>query len=106
MIRSEAANRERDLRGSTKDRKARRDWIVSPRAGRIVGGVFVLFGGDGFKVPCWHCGAVLAREEVEIDRIAPGGRYVRTNIQPSCFCCNRGRSNRLDWTGPLARVAS
>jgi len=104
--RSEAAKRERDARGSSRDRKARRDWIVSPVAGRLVDGLFVFFGGDGVKVPCWHCGAILAREEVEIDRIVPGGRYVRTNIQPSCFPCNRGRSNDLEWIGPLARVAT
>jgi len=103
MVRSDAANRERNLRGNTRDRKARRDWIMSPQAGRLVNDVFVPFGGNGVKVPCWHCGAVLVREEVEIDRIVPGGRYVRTNIQPSCFPCNRDRSDHLDWVGPLTR---
>jgi 5-methylcytosine-specific restriction endonuclease McrA len=101
MFRSEAANRERDLRGNTRDRKARRDWIVSPAAGRFVNGTFVPFGGDGRTVPCWHCRTPVSREQVEIDRIVPGGRYVRTNIQPACFGCNRSRSNKTDWSPVL-----
>jgi 5-methylcytosine-specific restriction endonuclease McrA len=106
MNRSEAAKAERNARGNSKDRAARRAWIVSPEAGRLVNGEFVLFGGDGQKVPCWHCGAVILAAEVEIDRIEPGASYRRTNIQPACFPCNRGRSNDLSWVGPLARTAT
>lgn len=106
MIRSEAANRERNLRGNSRDRAARRSWIVSPEAGTLRDGTWVPFGGDGTKVPCVHCGAYVTREEVEIDRIECGGSYRRTNIQPACFGCNRSRSNHLDWISPLARTAA
>lgn len=103
MIRSEAAKRERNQRGSAADRRARRSWIVSPVAGTVRNGEFVLFGGDGTKVPCVHCGTVVLRDEVDIDRIIPGGSYRRDNIQPSCRWCNLERSDNTGWTGPVVR---
>ncbi len=106
MARSDANLRERNSRGSAADRRARRDWIVSPKAGRLVDGSFVPFGGDGVKVPCWHCGAVMLKAEVDIDRIVPGASYRRDNIQPSCRTCNLDRSDDLSWIGPLARATA
>jgi hypothetical protein len=94
VIRSAASCRERNARGSAADRRARRAWIVSPRAP---------FGGDDVKVPCVHCGIVVAAEEVDIDRIEPGGSYRRGNIQPSCRPCNLARSDNADWVGPTGR---
>lgn len=74
----------RNERGSSYDRRARRAWLVSPRAG---------FGGDGVKVPCWECGRPVAEDEVIADRRVPGsegGTYRRDNIRgphcPTCSC--------------------
>jgi hypothetical protein len=90
QIRSEAAKRERNARGSAADRRARRAWIVSPAAG---------FGGDDVKVPCVHCAAVVLAAEADIDRIVPGDSYRRGNIQPACRPCNLARSDNPDWVG-------
>jgi hypothetical protein len=74
----------RNERGSSYDRRARRRWLVSPEAG---------FGGDGVKVPCWECGRLVTEDEVIADRLVPGsegGTYRRSNIRgphcPGCSC--------------------
>ena len=74
----------RNERGSSYNRRARRKWLVSPAAG---------FGGDGVKVPCWECGRMLTEDEVIADRRVPGsegGTYRRDNIRgphcPRCSC--------------------
>lgn len=77
-----------DKRGNSKDRAARKTWMLQTF-------------GDGTKCPCTHCGAMLVREELEADRITPGGTYRRSNIQPSCKGCNRKRSNNTAWVSPL-----
>lgn len=83
-----------DRRGSSGDRKRRREWLVSPEAGTMVDGVFVLFGGNGNSVPCWwRCGRKLNDRIVEADRIIPGGSYRRDNIVPACRPCNLARSD-------------
>lgn len=89
------ANRERtgrtngqDKRGSSKDRKARRVWLLSEKAG---------WGGNGEVVPCAlgtepDCSMLVDMVTMEVDRIVPGaegGRYVRTNIRPTCVRCNK-----------------
>jgi 5-methylcytosine-specific restriction endonuclease McrA len=78
-------------RGSSTDRRRRKHWMLSVEAG---------FGGDGTKVPCTHCRAVLDFSTVEADRIIPGslgGRYVRANIQPACGSCNKSRCDNVNW---------
>jgi 5-methylcytosine-specific restriction endonuclease McrA len=81
-----------DQRGSTRNRRARKRWLLATF-------------GDGEICPCSHCGAPLRFETMTADRIVPGrdgGRYVRTNIRPSCApCANRQgadmtNQNRLD----------
>lgn len=73
----------RNERGSSYDRRARRAWLVSAAAG---------FGGDGVKVPCWECGKMLGVDEVIPDRMVPGehgGTYRRANIRgPHCMTCS------------------
>lgn len=73
----------RNERGSSYDRRARRAWLVSPAAG---------FGGNGVKVPCWECGVMLTEDEVIPDRLVPGelgGTYRRSNIKgPHCRTCS------------------
>ncbi len=89
------ANRERtgrtngqDKRGSSKDRKARRLWLLSDKAP---------FGGNGEVVPCAlgdqpDCAILVDMTTMEVDRIVPGafgGRYTRDNIRPTCIRCNK-----------------
>lgn len=85
-----------DKRGNAQQRRARRFWMLSPEAG---------FGGNGEKVPCVHCGAMLAYDEIDVDRIVPGGSYRRDNVQPSCAFDNRSRGNKADWTSPRLATA-
>lgn len=77
-----------DKRGSSYDRRARREWLVTPAAG---------WGGDGIKVPCWECGAMVSVKTMYVDRITPGeagGRYIRTNIRPHCAGCSHRQGQR------------
>ncbi|AHJ88375.1 HNH endonuclease [Mycobacterium phage 39HC] len=85
-------------RGSSYDRRARRAWLLSPKAG---------FGGDGVKVPCWECGAMVSDKTIHVDRIIPahqGGRYIRSNIRPHCPTCSHREGQRVKCE--LARLAS
>lgn len=85
-------------RGSSYDRRARRAWLVSPEAG---------FGGDGTKVPCWECGAMVSVKTMHVDRIIPGeqgGRYRRDNIRPHCQGCSCRQGVKR--THALARARS
>ncbi|AHJ88573.1 HNH endonuclease [Mycobacterium phage Julie1] len=75
-------------RGSSYDRRARRAWLLSAKAG---------FGGDGVKVPCWECGAMVNDRTLHVDRIVPahqGGRYIRSNIRPHCPLCSHREGQR------------
>lgn len=69
-----------DRRGSAEDRRRRKLWMMA-------------FFGDHKKVACVHCGKGLTIDQVEADRIIPGGSYARKNIQPSCRPCNIRRGN-------------
>jgi 5-methylcytosine-specific restriction endonuclease McrA len=76
-------------RGSSYDRRARRAWLLSPASG---------FGGDGVKVACWECGAMVSDKTIHVDRIVPahqGGRYVRANIRPHCPTCSHREGQRV-----------
>lgn len=86
-----------DKRGSNGDRRRRRAWLLSTIAGREVDGLFVPFGGDGSRVPCWwECGRILDESTVEADRVHAGGSYRRENIVPACRPCNLARSDADD----------
>jgi hypothetical protein len=85
-------------RGSSYDRRARRAWLLSAAAG---------FGGDGEKVPCWECGAMVNAKTLVVDRIIPshqGGRYRRDNIRPHCLPCSCREGMRI--MTELAKAAS
>lgn len=87
-----------DHRGSSYDRRARREWLVSPAAP---------WGGDGDKVPCWECGAMLTAKTMHVDRIIPGeegGTYRRNNIRPHCPTCSHRQGARR--TAEIARERS
>lgn len=96
MTRSAAATRERNVRGSAKDRRTRKLWMLSPVSG---------FGGNGTSVPCVHCGRWCSFVSVEADRKIPGGSYRRDNIQPACKPCNLSRSNNVEWDGRVSVAA-
>jgi hypothetical protein len=91
-----------EKRGNSYDRAARRRWLLSPAAGHDYGHGWIAFDGNGTKVPCIHCEAMLDDSTVEADRIIPGGSYRRDNVQPACRQCNLSRSNNLSWAGPSA----
>ncbi|AYB70617.1 HNH endonuclease [Mycobacterium phage Serendipitous] len=85
-------------RGSSYDRRARRAWLLSPISG---------FGGDGEKVACWECGAMVNDKTMIVDRIIPGeegGRYRRDNIRPHCSTCSCRQGQRR--TTEIARAKS
>jgi 5-methylcytosine-specific restriction endonuclease McrA len=68
---------EGDLRGSTTDRKRRKLWLIDTF-------------GDGEFVACRYCWITMQYPQLTVDRIVPGhrgGRYIRSNIQPSCSLC-------------------
>lgn len=75
----------KDWRGSAANRRARRDWLYSlwriPRTA---------------YVPCFHCGVKMRKKTFHVDRYPVpghlGGRYVRSNIVPSCERCNVTRN--------------
>jgi hypothetical protein len=92
--RSESSNRERNQRGNSKDRAARKNRFLNPVSG---------WGGDTQTVPCVHCGTRVGYGDIQSDRKKPGGGYTIANTQPSCPTCNLTRSNNSDWVGPLSQ---
>lgn len=80
-------------RGSTRDRAARRTWLVNTfRADVDIGPNGPVEHGLGFLAcRCYRCGVLLTVHTVTIDRIVPGcqgGTYRRNNIRPACAACN------------------
>jgi hypothetical protein len=69
----------RNARGSSTDRRRRREWLIRT------------YGKRG-KARCWRgCGTWLTVETVTVGRIIPGcqgGTYRRDNIMPECGPCN------------------
>lgn len=104
-------------RGSSEDRRRRREWLVKTyRANQDVS-VARSVNGAPFDVQvynsrldgcgyareaacrCYRCGHLLAVDTVTVDRIIPGckgGTYRRDNIRPACGDCNS------ETGGPLA----
>lgn len=48
--------------------------------------------GDGEKVACVWCDAMLDVFTVQADRLDPDGTYRWDNIVPACGPCNRSRT--------------
>lgn len=75
-----------DLRGNSKDRKRRKEWMLTEF-------------GDGTSAPCAFCGGSLTYETITADRHpipgCKGGRYIRGNIRPACSDCNSEDGGRL-----------
>lgn len=84
--------------GSSKDRRARRAWLVTPEAG---------FGGDGLKVLCQVCfGLYVTVEDMVVGRITAGvegGTYRRDNVRPECSGCSCREGQRRATAAKLAK---
>ncbi|HEY2086413.1 MAG TPA: HNH endonuclease [Mycobacterium sp.] len=88
----------RNDRGSSADRLARRIWLIETfRADCDVvvdtdGYVNSVWINDGVPAcRCYRCGRLLTADTVTVDRIIPGclgGTYRRNNIRPACGLCN------------------
>lgn len=98
----------RNERGSSYARAARRKWLVATfRANVDVSdlkfrcgdstcdmnhGYFAVRLGVGTPAcRCYRCGCLLTENDVTSDRIVPGcqgGTYARNNIRPACLNCN------------------
>lgn len=76
----------RNARGSSSDRKARRTWLLNTF-------------GDGLSAPCAYCGEPVTDSTITVDRWpvtgADGGTYVRGNIRPACARCNSSEGGKL-----------
>jgi len=92
----------RNARGSSYARAARRRWLVDTFGWRLPDGTGL--------VCCYRCHVVLLQDEdpeapgqsVTADRILPGvlgGRYVRDNIRPACGGCNSETGGMLVGAG-------
>ena len=69
-----------NVRGNTKNRAARRRWLVRAFAADVAN-----------HCRCYRCGALLSEETLTVDRVVPGckgGKHVRNNIRPACSRCN------------------
>jgi len=77
-------------RGKSKDRRARKNWML---------GHF----GDSHQAHCIHCQSLVNYETMEVDREVIGGKYIRSNVVPSCKPCNRERSDNREWVGSNPR---
>lgn len=82
--RTQRGTTNRNDRGSSYDRRARRAWLLATF-------------GDGITAPCFRCGVLLTWETLTVDRITPGrdGTYARGNIRPSCGADNFELGGRL-----------
>lgn len=70
----------RNVRGNTRDREARRWFLMNTYAADRLG-----------YCRCYRCGKLLLLDEITVDRIIPGshgGTYRRDNIRPACATCN------------------
>lgn len=87
-----------NVRGNSKDRAARRQWLVNTF-------------GDGEFVDCHlrthpDCWVALTVWTVSADRIVPGcqgGTYRRENLRPACPICQSSQGGQL--AAELAKVA-
>jgi hypothetical protein len=86
-----------NVRGNSKDREARRRWLVTTFRANL--DAFVV--SEPAPLPacrCYRCGILLTLNNVTVDRIIPGcqgGSYRRGNIRPACSSCNSETGGRI-----------
>jgi 5-methylcytosine-specific restriction endonuclease McrA len=107
----------RNARGGSDTRRARRAWLVLTYRANVdvvaielpYGPVMVevVAGTEGAEPACrcYRCGVLLTEDTVTVDRIKPGcrgGTYRRDNIRPACGRCNSqtGATTRSRRTAP------
>jgi len=107
----------RNDRGSSEDRRRRRDWIFAVYAADTMCRWRFNYlvscepdhPGAMRAVRCFRCGDLLNDELLTIDRIIPGckgGTYRRNNIRPACANCNNEIAKGLSKREPSVRNAS
>lgn len=77
----------RNVRGNSADRAARRRYLVRAYESDVPG-----------HCRCYRCGGLLTEDTVTVDRIVPGcegGTYRRENIRPACSDCNQETGSAL-----------
>lgn len=88
--RSRSSAAQRDARGSSRDRAARRSWLLATFSPDL---------GPG-RARCElglvaGCLGVVDALTLTVDRIVPGGSYRRENIQPACEPCQQHQGGQL-----------
>lgn len=66
-----------DKRGSSRDRKARKAYLL-----------------QAFNATCVWCAQAVTAETLHADRIFAGGSYARSNLIASCATCNMNRKDK------------
>ena len=90
----------KNVTGSSKDRAARRRYLVDTFGWRLPDGTGL--------VNCYRCHVPLLenedpeapRQSLTVDRIVPGalgGKYTRDNIRPACAPCNESTGGSLGY---------
>lgn len=105
----------RNERGSTTDRRRRREWLVQTYRADVdlwvdesqyPAGVWWDYHADAQPAcRCYRCGVLLTVDTVTVDRIIPGcqgGTYRRSNIRPACGPCNSETGGALPRKGRAA----
>lgn len=80
--RSKSGERQRNVRGSAADRRRRRAWLLETYAPEL--GPAHAFCELRLSPACEQIVDTLT---LSVDRIEPGGAYVRGNIRPACTPC-------------------
>lgn len=85
-------------RGSSKDRKARKLWLLKEF-------------GDGEEAPCsFGCGTMVTYTTITVDRYPVpgilGGKYTRDNIRPACGFCNSSDGSTLGHQRRIERIST
>lgn len=100
--RSPRGQAERNERGNSKDRRARRLYlVVNYRADVDLADDGETPAPQGAGQPacrCYSCGILMTVTTLTVDRIIPGaqgGSYRRDNIRPACSFCNSSTGSRL-----------
>lgn len=75
-----------ELRGNSHDRQRRREWLLrtfDPELGPDQACCRLQLSD--------HCRLTVDIHTLSVDRIEPGGRYTRDNIQPACTPCQNAQ---------------
>lgn len=82
-------------RGSAKDRRIRKQWLLD-------------FFGDGTHAKCSFCPTLVDFDTISVDRYpipgCEGGTYKRGNIRPACESCNSSDGGKLGSIRKAAKI--